>query len=137
MQSICRIDARFISNLWKGLPHDSIFERKALDSHADTSCAGLNATVIELTGEKVNVYPFSDNLPSIKEVPIATALTILESPSTGEVWGIVLHETLYFGENLQGLLLCPNQIRAAGHKVQDIPVQFDSASRHSTISVKG
>jgi hypothetical protein len=53
-----------------------LFERTALDSHADTSCAGSNATAIELTGEKVNVYPFSDDLPSVKEVPIATVLKI-------------------------------------------------------------
>ena len=90
---------------------------------------------LELTGEKVNVYPFSDDLPAVKEVPIATALTIWESPLTGEVWGLVLHEVLYFGDRLQGSLLCPNQLRAAGNKVQDVPVQFDATSRHSiTIS---
>jgi hypothetical protein len=48
----------------------------------------------------------------------------------------VLHETLYFGDRLQGSLLCPNQIRAAGHKVHDVPVQFDTTSRHS-INVSG
>ena len=124
-----RIDARFISKLKKGRQH-SLFERTALDSHADTSCAGSNAVALELTGEKVNVYPFSDDLPAVKEVPIATALTIWESPLTGEVWGLVLHEVLYFGDRLQGSLLCPNQLRAAGNKVQDVPVQFDATSRH-------
>ena len=120
-----RIDARFISKLKKGRQH-SLFERTALDSHADTSCAGSNAVALKLTGEKVNVYPFSDDLPAVKEVPIATALTIWESPLTGEVWGLVLHEVLYFGNCLQGSLLCPNQLRAAGSNVQDVPVKFDA-----------
>ena len=129
-RSVRRIDARFISKLGRGRQH-SLFERTALDSHADTSCAGSNAVAIELTSEKVNVYPFSGDLPAMKEVAIATALTIWESATTGEVWGLVLHETLYFGDRLQGSLLCPNQIRATGNKVQDIPVQFDATSRHS------
>ena len=69
-----RIDARFVSKLTKIRP-SSLFERTALDSHADTSCAGSNAVALELTGEKVNVYPFTDDLPAVKEVPIATALS--------------------------------------------------------------
>ena len=58
------------------------FERTSLDSHADTSCAGSNTVALELTGEKVTVYPFSDDLPAVKEVPIATVLTIWESQVT-------------------------------------------------------
>ncbi len=131
-RSIRRIDARFISKLGKG-DQNSLFERTALDSHADTSCAGSNATVIELTGETVNVYPFSDDLPAMEKVPIASTLTIWESATTGEVWGLVLHEALYFGDRLKGSLLCPNQIRAAGNQVHDVPVQFDAKSRHSIV----
>ena len=126
-----RIDARFIAKIGKGRTNHSLFERTALDSHADTSCAGSNAAALELTGETVNVYPFSEDLPAVKAVPIATALTIWESPINGEVWGLVIHEALYFGDRLQGSLLCPNQIRAAGNAVQDTPVQFDAKSRHS------
>lgn len=110
-----------------------MFERTALDSHADTSCAGSNATAIELTGETVSVYPFSDDLPAMEKVTIASTLTIWESPTTGEVWGLVLHEALYFGDRLKGSLLCPNQIRTAGNQVHDVPVQFDARSRHSIV----
>jgi len=131
-RSIRRIDARFISKLGKGDQH-SLFERTALDSHADTSCAGSNAVAIELTGETVSVYPFSDDLPAMEKVPIASTLTIWESSTTGEVWGLVLHEALYFGDRLKGSLLCPNQIRAAGNQVHDVPVQFDAKSRHSIV----
>ena len=54
---IRRVDARFVSKLGEGKQH-SLFERTALDSHADTSCAG-----------SVNVYLFSDDLPAIKKGP--------------------------------------------------------------------
>jgi hypothetical protein len=56
--------------------------------------------MLELTGKKVNVYPFSENLPAVQEVPIATVLTIWESPPTGEIWMLVIHEALYFGDRL-------------------------------------
>ena len=92
--------------------------------------------VLELTGEKVNVFPFSENLPVVQEVPIATVLTVWESPKTGELWMLVIHEALYFGEQLKESLLCPNQIRAAGNLVQDTPKQFNlqavgTLDRHS------
>ena len=89
--------------------------------------------VLELTGEKVNVFPFSEDLPAVQEVPIATVMTIWESPKTGELWMLVIHEALYFGERLKESLLCPNQIRAAGNLVQDTPKQFDPQSAHSII----
>ena len=86
--------------------------------------------VLELTGDKVNVFPFSENLPAVQEVPIAMVLTVWESPRTGELWMLVIHEALYFGERLKESLLCPNQIRAAGNLVQDTPKQFDPQSAH-------
>jgi hypothetical protein len=107
--------------------------RTSLDSHADTCCAGPNFTVLELTGEKVNVFPFSNKLSAVKDVPIATVATIWEDPRTGEMWLLILHEALYFGSSLQESLLCPNQLRAHGIKVNDTPVQFDPNSSHSII----
>jgi hypothetical protein len=107
------------------------FAATALDSHADTSCAGSSMAVLELTGEMVTVYPFSENLPAVQEVPIATVLTMWESPMTGEPWMLVIHEALYFGDRLKESLLCPNQVRAAGNVVQDTPIQFDRSSTHS------
>ena len=112
---------------------DRSFQRTSLDSHADTSCAGSNTEVLELTEEKVNVYPFSDDLPAVEEVPIATVLTVWESPETGEVWMLVIHEALYFGDRLKESLLCPNQLRAAGNIVNDVPKQFDAKSSHSIV----
>lgn len=134
------MDIRHIAKLKKGKLNacncNGDFAKTSLDSHADTSCAGSNMAVLELTGEKVNVYPFSEKLPSVQEVPIATVLTIWESPKTGEPWMLVIHEALYFGDQLKDSLLCPNQLRAAGNLVQDAPIQFDATSSHS-ITVPG
>jgi hypothetical protein len=111
-------------------------KRTALDSHADTCCAGSNMAVLDLTGEKVNVLPFSDTMEAVQDVPIATCVTIWEDPSNGAAWMLVIHEALYFGEALKDSLLNPNQLRAAGVIVNDAPQQFDATSSHS-ISVSG
>lgn len=117
-----RMDIRRIAKVRGRSNETSGFAKTALDSHADTSCAGSNMAVLELTGEKVTVYPFSENLPAVQEVPIATVLTVWESPTTGQPWMLVIHEALYFGDCLKESLLCPNQVRAAGNKVRDAPI---------------
>jgi hypothetical protein len=89
--------------------------------------------VLELTGEKVNVFPFSEQLSAVKNIPIATVATIWEEPQTGELWLLIIHEALYFGATLRESLLCPNQLRANGVLVEDTPVQFDPSSLHSIV----
>ena len=130
------MDIRRIAKVRGRSNETPVFTKTALDSHADTSCAGSNMAVLELTGEKVTVYPFSENLPAVQEVPIATVLTVWECPTTGQPWMLVSHEALYFGDRLKESLLCPNQVRAAGNMVRDAPIQFDSTSTHS-ITIPG
>lgn len=108
-------------------------KRTALDSHADTCCAGSNMAVLELTGEKVNVHPFSDSYAALQDVPIASVVTVWENPKNGELWMLVIHEALYFGSKLKDSLLCPNQLRAAGVQVHEAPTQFDPSSSHSIV----
>ena len=84
----------------------------------------------------MNVFPFSESLAAVQDVPIATVITIWENPANGEQWILVIHEALYFGTKLKDSLLCPNQLRAAGVQVKDAPIQFDAASPHS-VSVPG
>ena len=72
--------------------------------------------VLELTGEKVNAYPLSENLPAVQEVPIDTALLIWKSPMTGEVWMLVIHKAEYFGDRLKTdslleSLLCLEEVK--------------------------
>ena len=67
----------------------------------------------------------------MKGIPIVTALTAYDIPNTTETILLVLNEALYFGNKLLHTLLTPNQMRAAGLVVQDIPRQFDPNSTHS------
>jgi hypothetical protein len=112
-RTIRHIAARFILKASSRRANDEL-SRTSLDSHADTCCAGPNCKVLELTGEKVNVFPFSEKLSVVKDVPIATVVTIWENPRTGEMWLLIIHGALYFGLSLQESLLCLNQLRAHG-----------------------
>jgi hypothetical protein len=129
-RTVRRIDVQWICQAKRKVNFND-FQRTSLASHADTCCTGSNMAVLELTGEKVNVFPFSENLPAVQEVPIAMVLTVWESPKTGKLWMLVIHKALYFGERLKESLLCPNQIRAVGNLVQDTPKQFNPQSEHS------
>ena len=88
------------------------FKRTSLDSHADTWCAGSNVAVLELNGEKVNVFPFSEEYAALQDVPIASVCTVWDHPKNGELWMLVFHEALFLGSQLEESLLCPNQMRA-------------------------
>jgi hypothetical protein len=108
-----------------------------LDSHADTCVAGGNTKVIHFTDTKVNVSPFSDSYQAIKDVPIPTVATAWDDPGTGEVIILYIHEALYFGDRMSHTLLCPNQLRANGWTVQDVPKQFDAESAHAITDPSG
>jgi hypothetical protein len=108
-----------------------------LDSHADTCVAGANTRVTDYTDTKVSVSPFSASYEAIKDVPIGTVATAWDDPATGNVAVLYIHEALYFGDKMSHTLLCPNQLRANGWKVQDVPKQFDMESAHTIIDPTG
>ena len=107
-----------------------------LDSHADTMCAGSNCKIESTTGHTVRVKPFSEELGAIEEVPIGSVLTAYTHPSTGECFILRFNEALIFGDRLQSSLINPNQIRAHGATVSDVPKQFDSTSTHSIVGIE-
>jgi uncharacterized protein YqgQ len=49
----------------------------------------------------------------------------------------VINEALYFGDRMSHMVLCPNQLRANGWKVQDMPKQFKPESAHAIIDPTG
>jgi hypothetical protein len=65
-----------------------------------------------------------------QDVPIATVAMVWENPKNGELWMLVSHEALYFGLKLKESLLCPNQMRAAGVKIDEAPIQSNPLSTH-------
>jgi hypothetical protein len=93
--------------------------------------------VIAFTNTKVNVSPFSDSYQAIKDVPITTVVTAWDDPGTGEVIILYIHEALYFGDKMFHMRLCPNQLRANGWTVQDVPKQFDAELAHAITDPSG
>ncbi len=56
----------------------------------------------------------------IAGIPIVKPVTAYDSP-TGEIFIIVLAQSLYLDDHIDGSLLCPNQLRYNGIEVDDIP----------------
>jgi hypothetical protein len=50
---------------------------------------------------------------------------------------LYIHEALYFGDGMSHPLLCTNQLRANGWKVQDVPKQINAESAHTIIDPTG
>jgi hypothetical protein len=95
--------------------------RAELDSHADTCGVNDTAYILEYTDRVVDVGPFSDEYSPMPEVPIVKAALAYDHPDTGETFILILGQALYFGQKLSNCLINPNQLRANGIIVNDIP----------------
>jgi hypothetical protein len=102
-----------------------------LNSHADSCVAGANCLMLEESGRKAKVSTFHPNARSFQDIPIVTAATLYQDRN-GRSIIVIIHEALWFGEASQ-TLLCPNQLRANGVIVNDIPRQFDPDSKFSIV----
>eukprot|EP00536_Pseudo-nitzschia_multiseries_P008242 jgi/Psemu1/20009/gm1.20009_g len=104
-----------------------------LDSHADTTAAGSNMVLLnpDQITTHVDVAPFSEDYKPIKKIPIGSCATAWTSPTSGQVYIIVFHQALYFGNKLKNSLICPNQVRDCNfNSVEETPRQFDPRSKH-------
>jgi hypothetical protein len=87
--------------------------------------------MLEAPNRTVDVYPYLGEYQPLKGIPVATVGTVYTNPVTGQQALLIFHETLFFGEQLQDSLLCPNQLCDNGVIVHDIPRQFDKDSTQS------
>jgi hypothetical protein len=76
------------------------------------------------------VHSFSQENTPFQRIPIGTAATLWTNDK-GISYILILNQALLFGERLEHSLLCPNQLRNWGHKVNDVLIQYDSKSTHS------
>ena len=95
--------------------------RNEMDTHADTSCAGANWKLMELSNTMCEVSPFLDSYQPVQEVPLARCGTVWTSQETGREYLLVGDQMLWFGNKLQHSLINPNQIREYGIDVFDNP----------------
>jgi hypothetical protein len=103
------------------ISQDTVQPRCEPDSHAGTTVDGRNMRMIEPTGIKVNIAAYTDEVSQLTDVPIATAGTVFDCPSTGASYLLVFHEVLFLGDRLPNSLICPNQLRDFGLTVHDTP----------------
>ena len=99
-----------------------IYSKCELDSHADTTVAGANCIILSYTGKECDVSPYRDDYESIKNIPIVTAATAWQSPSSGATYILILNESLWMGDSMKTTLINPNQLRHYGVQVQDNPM---------------
>jgi hypothetical protein len=93
---------------WTGTGHQS--GRLSSDSHADTCCLGRGFVVVNYTNEVVDVRAFTDKLPAIRDIPIVSAVTAYDDPTTGVTTLLHIHQALWMGNNHAESLSCPNQL---------------------------
>jgi hypothetical protein len=84
--------------------------RCEMDSHADTCVAGDNCVVLKYNGRYATIEAYLPDYPS-KRIPIATAATAYDCPTSSATFLLIINEALYFGDSLKFSLLSPNQLR--------------------------
>jgi hypothetical protein len=93
------------------------------DNNADTTVMGKNFALLHHTRRIADVYPFDTNMAPTA-VPIATGATLYDHPDGFPIL-LILHEALWYGNQLDHSLWNPNQLRAFGIPYWDNP--FDNA----------
>ena len=108
--------------------------RLGLDSHADMTCIGRHAHILEVYHGKVcNVFPFNDSYEPIQNISTVNAAFAYNSDD-GQTYILELNQCLDFSESMEHSLLCTNQARMNGVIVDDCPIALDPSGR-STHSV--
>lgn len=63
------------------------------------------------------------------------AATAFDDPETGETYIIIFNESLYLGDALDNTLMNPNQVRANGLVVDDVPKHLSHDPKNATHSI--
>ena len=108
--------------------------RLGIDSHADVSCVGKHASILEtFTGRVFNVKPFNDSYESMKNIQTVNAAFAYDADN-GQTYILEVNQALDFTKTMEHSLLCPNQSRVHGLRIDDIPTFLDITG-HSTHSI--
>ena len=109
--------------------------RLGLDSHADISCIGKHAKILEVfSGRTCNVQPFNDSYSPMKNIKTVNAAFAYDSDE-GITYILMVNQALDFSKTMVHSLLCPNQSRINGIIIDDVPKFLDLTGR-STHSIQ-
>ena len=99
-----------------------------MDSHADVSCAGMDALVTSrLEGRTCDVKGFHDSYGPISNVSYVNVM-YKYGDEKGQEYLLELNQALDFTETMRHSILCTNQARHNGVIVNDIPRIIDRSS---------
>ena len=102
-----------------------------IDNHADTCCFGANFRPTFITDQVCEVSPYHESYESISNVPVVSACTAYDDPTSGQTYIINIHQGLWFGKTMKNSLISPNQIRSFG-----IPLCDDPYDPHRSLGMK-
>ena len=107
--------------------------RLGLDSHADVSCAGRHARIMEtFHGQVCNVSPFNDAYSPMTNVLTVNVAYAIDT-TDGKTYILNVNQALDFTETMEHSLLCENQARSNNVVVDSVPTTLDHSgtSTHS------
>jgi hypothetical protein len=99
--------------------------RFELDSHADTCCFGTNCIFFNQSNVTVDVTPFLAGLGKATDVLTGSCVVAYDDFQSSEAVILVFHQSIYFGDKMDGALGCPNQMRMNGLIVRECPRHLD------------
>lgn len=123
------------NNFKQNLSHEERIQgcRLGLDSHADISCVGKHARILEVVeGQSCTVRPFNDSYKPIQNVQTVNAAFAVQDIH-GHSYILVVNQALNFANTMEHSILCTNQVRHNEIIVDDIPpaVDWNKESSHS------
>ena len=81
---------------------------------------GAHAFIFESTNRTCNVQPFDPSLGTASKIPIVDGAVVYECPYTGEIYVLIVRNTLHI-PHLKNNLIPPFVMRAAGVTLNDTP----------------
>ena len=108
--------------------------RLGFDSYADMCCAGRHARVESfIEGKTVTATGFSNSMPAMENLPLANVHYAFNL-SHGEVYILQVNNSIYLGDMMEDSLLCPNQCRDKGIKINTRPKVYCNEDSAQTVS---
>ena len=124
------IMSNFISKVKNNRCNKSVgATRLGADSHADISCAGQDARILDFVdGITCNVQPFNDVYQPRKSVKLCNVAYGYQSEE-GKTYILVVNQCLDFTDEMEHSLFSTNQVRSNGIIVDNVPRKIDVLRR--------
>ena len=98
--------------------------RLGMDSHADMSCLGKHARILEiLENQTCSVYPFNDSYAPMTNINVVNGAFALDL-ADGSTIILKINQALDFSSTMENSILCTNQSRSNNIIIDDVPKQF-------------